>query len=431
MEYDLIHPRDMIPLLMDRVYKYGMTTTSGGNLSIKDEEGNIWISPSGVDKGSLQWEDIVCVKPDGTVKGRHKPSSELPFHQAIYEARPDLKGIVHAHPSALVSFSLVGKAPPIRIIPQAYYVCGSVGVAPYALPGSDQLGKNIAETFAKGYDAVVLENHGIVCGASDLLRAFHCFETLDFCARLAIKASMIGGSTELSDVQIDLFRKAGERTLPEFDLAGHTNKEKAMRRHICEITHRAYDQQLMTSTEGVVSVRLDEDSFLITPTGKDRRLLSVEDIVFISKGRREKGKHPSRSVGVHSRIYKDHPEINAIVSAQTPNITAFAVSEAPLQTRTIPESYILLRQVPIMEFGPQFIDPGKVSSMITPQTPVLLLKNDAVLTTGETLLQAFDRLEVAEFTAESLIDARLVGELRPIADHEIAELEEAFNLPKG
>ena len=68
---NFVHPRDQIVEIMKRIYGYGMTTTSGGNLSILDSEGNMWISPGSVDKGTLHREDIVCVKPDGTVIGRH------------------------------------------------------------------------------------------------------------------------------------------------------------------------------------------------------------------------------------------------------------------------------------------------------------------------------------------------------------------------
>ena len=94
---DLIHPRDAIMHAMGRVYRYRMTTTSGGNISTRDEDGTTWITPAGVDKGGLTREDIVRVRPDGATEGRHRPSSELPFHRAIYAARPDLRAIVHAH----------------------------------------------------------------------------------------------------------------------------------------------------------------------------------------------------------------------------------------------------------------------------------------------------------------------------------------------
>ena len=136
MKFSLLHPREQLVTIMERIYGYGMTTTSGGNLSILDENGDLWITPAGIDKGNLKPQDIICVKPDGTMVGPHKPSSEYPFHRAIYEKRPDFRAIVHAHPPALVSFSIARKIPKTDIIPQAHAVCGEVGYAPYRLPGS-------------------------------------------------------------------------------------------------------------------------------------------------------------------------------------------------------------------------------------------------------------------------------------------------------
>ena len=94
MNFDTLHPADQLVMLMDRIYSYGMTTTSGGNLSILDDNGDIWITPGGIDKGTLTRADIIQVKPDGTVIGIHKPSSEFPVHERIYRARPDIKGIL-------------------------------------------------------------------------------------------------------------------------------------------------------------------------------------------------------------------------------------------------------------------------------------------------------------------------------------------------
>src|SRR5206468_3602047 len=72
---DLVHPRDEIMRAMERIYRYRMTTTSGGNLSIHDDAGDVWITPARVDKGSLRREDIVHVRGDGTSEGPHPPSS--------------------------------------------------------------------------------------------------------------------------------------------------------------------------------------------------------------------------------------------------------------------------------------------------------------------------------------------------------------------
>src|SRR5690606_32502607 len=143
----LMHPRDQITMVMTRIYRRGLTTTSGGNISIIDDNGDIWISPSAVDKGSLQPTDIVCIKKDGTIVGRHKPSSEHPFHRAIYQIRPDIKAIIHAHPPALVSFSIARTIPDTNIISQAKHVCGPIGYAEYELPGSEALGSKIAKEF--------------------------------------------------------------------------------------------------------------------------------------------------------------------------------------------------------------------------------------------------------------------------------------------
>jgi L-fuculose-phosphate aldolase len=425
MKFDLIHPRDQLTMLMHRVYRYGMTTTSGGNMSIRDENGDIWITPAGVDKGSLQWDDIVLVKSNGDIEGRHAPSSEFPFHKAIYNARPDLRGIVHAHPCALVSFSIVRKIPPTSIIPQAREICGMVGFAPYALPGSDLLGNNIARTFKQGFDSILMENHGVVCGEKNLLAAFHRFETLDFCARLVIKAMTLGEYQELNDDQIGLLNHQ-KHFLPEFDPKNRSNKEKELRKHIIKTVHRAYDQQLMISTEGAISARLDDYSFLITPTGKDRRLIDISDIVLIQNYQRERGKLPSRSVLLHERIYQDHAHIQAIISAQAPNATAFSVTFTDFDTRTIPESYILLRDIPKVPYGAQYLDEQAISLNLNKNTPVILIENDAILTTGKSLFEAFDRLEVAEFSARSLIDAKLLGGLVAMDEKQIRDLEAKF-----
>ncbi|MBN2500673.1 MAG: class II aldolase/adducin family protein [Anaerolineales bacterium] len=427
MNFQLLHPRDQLVAIMDRIYHNGMTTLSGGNLSIKDSNGDIWITPAGVDKGKLTPKDMICMHADGAVEGPHKPSSEYPFHRAIYKLRPDISAIVHAHPPALVSFSIVRAVPDTRIIPQANRVCGPVGYAPYALPGSEELGESIAATFAEGYNIVILENHGMAAAGANLLDAFQRLETLDFCARTLIRAKSLGTVHTLSEPALNLF---DHRTnlLPEFVPTVHSSRERELRQQIVEITARACDRHLMISTEGVVSARLDEDSFLITPTGHDRRTLAVEDVVLIRSGVREAGKLPSRSVQLHQAIYAKHPDVNCIMTAQCPNVTAYAITAVPFDSRTIPESFILLRDVPLLPFKTLYTEVEKVAEMISESTPVLVVQNDCVLTVGTNVLNAFDRLEVIEFSAKSLIDTTTIGQLVPIGDTEIGDLEVAFSL---
>ncbi|HPY95080.1 MAG TPA: class II aldolase/adducin family protein, partial [Clostridia bacterium] len=144
MRFELLHPADQLVMIMQRIYQYGMTTTSGGNLSIRDDNGDVWITPSGIDKGSLTRQDMIQIKPDGTRLGPHKPSVELPLHLQIYRSRPDLRAVLHAHPPTMIAFSLVRRVPNLQLVPDVLNICGEVGVAEYAVPGSDLLGKNIA-----------------------------------------------------------------------------------------------------------------------------------------------------------------------------------------------------------------------------------------------------------------------------------------------
>lgn len=425
MQFSLLSPREQLVRIMNRIYYGGMTTLSGGNLSILDSQGNIWITPSGVDKGALTPKDMICVKPDGSIDGLHKPSSELPFHRAIYAKRPDVRAIVHAHAPALVSFSIAREVPDANIIPQAKRVCGNVGYAPYALPGSEQLGTNIADTFAKGYDIILLENHGMAAVGDNLLEAFQRLETLDFCGRTQIQAQRIGSFTTLTDEEITMFDHR-DNMLPEFTPDHHTSYERELREQIVNIVHRAYQRQLMISTEGVISARLDENSFLITPTGQDRQTVDNQDIVLVRDGHREAGKLPSRSVRLHEAIYRENPDVNCIITAQSPSATAYAISDQPIDTKTIPESYIMLIDVPKLDYGTQFNDVDGIAKMIGDNHPVLLIQNDCVLTTGANVLQAFDRLEVAEFTARSLVETASIGKLVPIDDDEIQALEKKF-----
>jgi L-fuculose-phosphate aldolase len=420
----LTHPRDQILAAIQRIYRYRMTTTSGGNLSIRQPNGDVWITPARIDKGRLRREDIVCVHADGRVTGQHRPSSELPFHQAIYAARPDLRAVVHAHPVALVAFSICGQVPDTRLFHQARHICGEPGFAPYALPGSTQLGHNIAAQFQADRDCVLLENHGVVVGGGSLAQAFARFETLEFTAKTILKARRIGAIRYLDDAQLTL---AGEyEPLPTFEPGPPTSREQEVRRELCDFVCRGYEQRLFISTEGSFSARVGEDAFVITRRGCDRMHLQPSDLVLVDAGRGEDGKRPSQASRNHRAIYQRHPEFQAIVNADPVNATAFSATGTPLDTRTIPESYIFLRDVARIPFGVQFTDPAALTSFVSPRQPIALQENDGALVCGTSILDAFDRLEVLESTAEAVINATALGDVTPMPTSVIEELQRAF-----
>lgn len=424
-ERDILHPSDRLVAAMERIYSYRMTTTSGGNLSIRDADGTVWITPARIDKGALRREDIVAVRADGTVTGKHKPSSELPFHLGIYGVRPDLHAIVHAHPVALVAFSICGKAPDTTVFPKSHAICGEVGFARYALPGSRLLGDRIAEVFATGPSCVMLENHGVVVGGETFQEAFTRFETLEFTAKTLIKAGALGGARVLDPQRIAL---AETRRLPgkTFVPGPASSSERALRRDLCDFVRRGYKQRLLISSQGTFSARLSEREFLMTPAGVDRASLQPADLVLAGTEGTEAGKSASRALPWHEALYRRHPSVQAVVMATPVNATAFAVSNEILDTRTIPESYIFLRDVGTIPFESVYGNPSAFAALARPDFPVSLLENDGVMVLGTSLLDAFDRLEVLESTAEAVINSRPIGAVRPMDDQVIDELVREF-----
>ncbi|WP_300603959.1 class II aldolase/adducin family protein [Niabella sp.] len=408
---------------MLRIYDRVLTTTSGGNISIIDEDENIWITPAGVDKGLLKPSDIVCVKKDGTILGVHQPSSEYPFHRAIYKKRPDIKAVIHAHPPGMVAFSIVRKVPDTRVLPQVRALCGNIGYAPYAMPGTEALGERIAEEFKEGVSVVIMENHGTVTGGSDISDAYQKFELMEATAKSILYGYRIGNLHTLTETCIEKHLMRFKTSLPEeaqepsFSTA---NREKRTELH--KIINRACRQGLMMGAYGSMSVRWEENNFIITPDGLSKWDLTPGDLVQIRNGKTEKGKVPDKTVLLHQAIYERHPEINAVIITQPIYLTSFAITGAHFNVRTIPETWIYLQDIQMGELGCLFANKDTQQPVLPENSPVMIIKNEGVVVAGNKLLQAFDYLEVAEFSAKSLILSTSLGDMIPIEDNEIEAL---------
>lgn len=426
LDTKLMHPRDQITFIIKKIYQNSLTTTSGGNISVIDDEGNVWVTPTAIDKGNLRASDIICIKKDGSVEGRHKPSSEYPFHLAIYKCRPDIKAIVHAHSPALVSFSIVRQIPNTNVLPMAKNVCGPIGYTPYALPGSNELGEIVAAEFKKGVNAIIMENHGTVVLGKDISDAFQRFETLESCAQTIINGNTIGKPNFLSDKQIKKYESRIPLILPEMESVEFPSDEREIRKQMKRIILRACDQGLMNSSSGTVSVRWKNDDFLITPTNIPRWDIELQDFVQIKNGKCEPGKTPSRSTWLHQEIYKQNPKINSIILTQTPYLMAFSITGEKVDVRTIPESWIFLQDISNVPYGSHFEGEKLLLNTLSESTPLVIINNDSVLVTGDKLLDTFDRLEVAEFSAKSLVMGKTLGNFKPMTDIEIEKLRKAY-----
>ena len=216
--------------------------------------------------------------------------------------------------------------------------------------------------------------------------------------------------------------------MDDFIPHSHSSEELAARRDMITFIRRSYRQGLFTATHGTYSVRLSDGSFLITPFGMDRAYLEEDDLVRVKGGMKELGKTPSRAVGLHEKIYEIHPEIHAILLAHPTHAMAFAITDAKFDPRTIPESYILLRDVKRLPFGQIDSKQEETARVFGEATPAVMAENECVIVTGSSLLQAFDRLEVMESTAHSIINSGALGKIVHITQEEVENLKVAFNL---
>ena len=416
-------PSEQLVLHLQRLYDRGMTTTSGGNLSILDSDGAIWITPAGIDKGSLRPSDVMKVLPDGTAIGPHRPSSELPFHRHIYRGRPDVRAVLHAHAPAIVAFSCVRRIPDIDAFPDARKNCGKVAFAPYAIPGSEALGDSIAAEIRKGADCVVMENHGaVVCGTS-IAQCYRRFEALVQAAEAELEAVGLGALLPKAPAPVPA-------RWPTFRPGEPSAEECELRSALAAFHARCARQGIFHCGNSFAAARLGDDDFLATPAGHDPLHVAPDAFVRVRSGAREAGKVPAFPTAFARETLRAAPWANAVYMAHPPHITAFAATGAHLDSRTIPESYILLRDVATVPAAEFLSDPAAVAARITPRTPVLLIESLGIVTVGKSLLEGFDRLEVAEFTAKCCLLARRLGDLSPMTKRQVNDVVRAFKLPR-
>ena len=185
-----------------------LTTGSGGNLSIYNRaEGLVAIKPSGMDYFETQPEDVVVITPDGTiVEGDLQPSSEVRFHLALMQHRPDVNAVVHTHQVYATTIACMNWE-----LPAVHYLIGYSGnkvpLAKYAMFGTQELSDYILDAIGD-FNACLMANHGLVTVGKDIRYAFTIAEELELVSRLYYQARCIGQPVILSD---DQMQSIGER----------------------------------------------------------------------------------------------------------------------------------------------------------------------------------------------------------------------------
>jgi L-fuculose-phosphate aldolase len=197
MDKKLNASREEIAYFMRRLYDQGLTTTSGGNISVRFSEDEILITPSASDKGRMTGAEIGIMDVRGKILSKFKPSIESSMHLKIYAARPDVKAIVHAHPVVASTFAAANAQINCRLLAESYAILGKLEYAPYRLMGTEELADVVAKT-AKYANCIIMKNHGVLAVGKSLLEAFDRLEVLETCAKMTlISEGFFKGRTRL------------------------------------------------------------------------------------------------------------------------------------------------------------------------------------------------------------------------------------------
>ena len=422
--------KDQICDVCHKMWQLGWVAANDGNVSVRLEDGTFLATPTGMSKSFITPDKLLRIDAKGNVlEGAEglRPSSEIKMHLRCYEKRADVNAVVHAHPPAATGFAVAHRPMDMYNMIEDVAAIGAVPLTPYGTPSTTEVPDAI-EPYLNDHDVMLLENHGVCIGAPDMFTAFQRFETLNYTATLEVLASKLGKIHSLPENAYHMSETNAHTKLDDFIPRSHTSEELAARRDMITLIHRSYKMGLFTATHGTYSVRLSDGSFLITPFGFDRAYLEEDDLVRVKGGMKELCKTPSRAVLLHQKIYEQHPDVGAILLAHPVHAMAFAVTDAAFDARTIPESYILLRDVKTLPYEEIYREPDKMAAEFDVSHPVAIVENDCVIVTGNSLLQAFDRLEVMELTANSILDSQSLGSIVHISEAEIAELKTAFHL---
>ncbi len=212
--------------------------------------------------------------------------------------------------------------------------------------------------------------------------------------------------------------------------------ESGARKLICEIGKLLYERSYVVSSDGNVSIRLDENTVLATPTMTCKGRMTEEDLALTDmEGKPLGNKRASSELAMHLLIYRERPDIKAVCHAHPPHGTAFAVAGLAIDKPILSEVILTLGCVPLTDYGTPSTD--ELTTAMEPFVKhhnALLMANHGAVAYGEDLWQAFDRLETLEHTARIAILAKALGGANDLPKDAIEKLinirEKAGYLPE-
>ena len=203
MTIDVERARREIVGVGRRLYERGLVAGAEGNVSVRLDGARVLATPAGVSKGFLEPEALVVTDMQGRkLAGDGRPSSELRMHLRIYILRPDVMGVVHAHPPTATGFAIAGLSFDECVVPEIVSTLGRVPLVPYGTPSTEELPDRLMP-YVAAHDALLLANHGAVTYGPSLAGAINSMESIEQAARSMLVAHVLGRVNLLSRDDVD------------------------------------------------------------------------------------------------------------------------------------------------------------------------------------------------------------------------------------
>ena len=182
--------------------RLGFTPGTSGNLSVRLDEQRLLVTPTGVSKYLMKSADMVIVDLQGRLlAGTRQVTSEIGMHLAVYQNRPDVTAVVHAHPPIATAFACAGRSLNEMLCQEAVMTLGAVPLAQYATTGTSEVAASLVPYLAD-HDSILMANHGVVSYGATLTEAFLRMETVEHLAEVAFIATQLGSAQPLTDEQV-------------------------------------------------------------------------------------------------------------------------------------------------------------------------------------------------------------------------------------
>ena len=185
------------------LHERGFVAAMDGNLSVRLKDDRILVTPTCVSKGAMRPPDMVVVDCKGQqLAGRRHVTSEIGMHLLIYNRRPDVQAIVHAHPPTATGFAAAGIPLTEPLVCEVVMGLGCIPLARYGTPGTSELAQTL-EPYVDSYDAILMSNHGVVTYGDTLEHAYMKMETVEHFAQIALVTHLLGRQQPLAEVEIE------------------------------------------------------------------------------------------------------------------------------------------------------------------------------------------------------------------------------------